>query len=99
MAWYALPFLAAPLVQAPYRERLKQSTSLYLVMLLPFFLLGWGFFSNRYLLPAWQAASLILGAMLSLSRFRLLRSPAIIDLGLLLSAGVFYYYVHAGIVI
>lgn len=99
MAWYALPFLAAPLVQEPYRERLKQSTSLYLVMLLPFFMLGWGFFSNRYLLPAWQAASLILGAMLSLSRFRLLRSPALIDLGLLFSVAIFYYYVHTGIVI
>ena len=99
MAWYALPFVAAPLVQEPYRERLKQSTSLYLVMLLPFFMFGWGFFSNRYLLPAWQAASLIVGAMLSLSRFRLLRSPALIDLGLLFSVGIFYYYVHTGIVI
>jgi hypothetical protein len=99
MAWYALPFLAAPLVQEPYRERLKQSTSLYLVMLLPFFMIGWGFFSNRYLLPAWQAASLIVAAMLSLSRFRLLRSPALIDVGLLLSVGIFYYYVQTGIVI
>jgi hypothetical protein len=99
MAWYALPFVAAPLVQQPYRERLKQATSLYLVMLLPFFLFGWGFFSNRYLLPAWQAASLIVAAMLSLSRFRLLRSPALIDLGLIFSAGIFYYYVHTGIVI
>jgi hypothetical protein len=99
MAWYALPFLAAPLVQEPHRARLKESTSLYLVMLLPFFMIGWGFFSNRYLLPAWQAASLILAAMLSLSRSRLLRSPALIDVGLILSAGIFYYYVHTGIVI
>ena len=99
MAWYALPFLAAPLVQEPYRERLKHSTSLYLVMLMPFFMIGWGFFSNRYLLPAWQAASLIMGAMLSLSRFRLLRSPALIDVGLLLSIYIFYYYVQTGIVI
>ena len=99
MAWYALPFIAAPLVQEPYRERLKQATSLYLVMLLPFFMIGWGFFSNRYLLPAWQAASLIVGAMLSLSRFRLLRSPALIDLGLLFAVGIFYYYVQTGIVI
>ncbi len=97
--WYVLPHLAAPLVHSPYREEIKRSTSVYLVMLLPFFAIGWGYFSNRYLLPGWLAVSLILAAMLCHSRLATLRNPLLIRLGLVGSCGVFYFLVTRGIVI
>lgn len=97
--WYALPLLLAPLVRSPYRDRIKESTAVYLVMLLPFFAVGWGYFSNRYLLPAWLATSLILAAILCHSRIAPLRNPLLIRLGLVASCGVFYYFVSNVIVI
>ncbi len=97
--WYLLPHLLAPLVQAPWRQRVLDSTSVYLVMSLPFFIIGWGFFSNRYLLPAWLSISLIIGAVLCHNRVALLRNPLLIRLGLLASCLVFFIYVSRGIVI
>ena len=97
--WYALPHLAGQLVHLPYREEIKRSTAVYLVMLLPFFAIGWGYFSNRYLLPGWLAVSLIVAAMLCHSRLAILRNPLVIRLGLIASCGVFYFLVTNGIVI
>jgi EpsG-like putative glucosyltransferase len=97
--WYALPLLLAPLVQPQFRERINDSTAVYLVMLLPFFAIGWGYYSNRYLLPAWLAASLIVAAILCHSRFGLLRNPLLIRMGLVASCGAFYFYVTRGLVI
>lgn len=97
--WYLLPHFLAPLVQAQWRQRILDSTSVYLVMSLPFFLIGWGFFSNRYLLPAWLAVSMILAAVLCHARIAPLRNPLLIRVGLLASCGVFYIYVSRGIVI
>ncbi|MEZ0474686.1 EpsG family protein [Luteimonas sp. B3_2_R+30] len=97
--WYALPHLLAPLVPRPYRERIKNSTAVYLVMLLPFFSIGWGFFSNRYLLPGWLAVSLILAAVLCHSRIALLRNPLLVRIGLVASCAVFYVLVTNVIVI
>ena len=97
--WYALPLLLAPLVHMPARERIKDSTAVYLVMLLPFFAIGWGYYSNRYLLPAWLAVSLMLAAILCNARFPILRNPLLIRLALVASCGVFYFYVTRVIVI
>jgi hypothetical protein len=97
--WYLLPYFAGGLVEPHYREKIRESTSIYLVMLLPFFAIGWGYFSNRYLLPAWLATSLIVAAMICNSRLKLLRSPALIRLALIGSCAVFYVYVTRGIVI
>jgi len=97
--WYALPHLLAPLVRSPQRERIKDSTAVYLVMLLPFFAIGWGYFSNRYLLPGWLAVSMILASVLCHSRIPMLRNPLLIRLGLIASCAVFYVYVVNVIVI
>ncbi|MGN6224948.1 EpsG family protein [Pseudoxanthomonas sp.] len=97
--WYLLPHLLAPLIQAGWRQRIMDSTSVYLVMSLPFFIIGWGFFSNRYLLPAWLAVSMILAAVLCHARIAPLRNPLLIRIGLLASCAVFYVYVSRGIVI
>ena len=97
--WYALPHLASPLMQQPYREKIKESAAVYLVMLLPFFTIGWGYFSNRYLLPAWLSASLIMAAILCYNRIGALRHPMLIRLGLIASCAVFYIYVTNVIVI
>lgn len=97
--WYALPHVLAPMVRQEFRQRIKDSTAIYLVMMLPFFAVGWGFFSNRYLLPAWLAASLILAAILFQNRLAVLRQPLLIGFGLIASCGVFYYFVTHGIVI
>ncbi|UNK49951.1 EpsG family protein [Lysobacter sp. S4-A87] len=97
--WYALPHALSPLVKPEFREKIKSSTAIYLVMLLPFFAVGWGFFSNRYLLPAWLSASLIVAAVICHSRLPALRHPLLLRFGLVLSCVVFYYFVNHEIVI
>lgn len=97
--WYVLPFVVAPLVREPVRERINRSTAVYLVLMLPFFAVGWGNFSNRYLLPAWLSVSLILAAICCDNRFSPLRNPVVLRMGLIGAAGVFCYYVTHGIVL
>lgn len=97
--WYVLPHLLAPTLKPPYRERILQSTAVYLVMLLPFFAIGWGYFSNRYLLPAWLAVSLILAAVVCHNRLQALSHPLLIRFGLIASCAVFYFYVATETVI
>ena len=91
--WYLLPFMASRLVHAPFSERIRQSTAVYMVMLLPFFLLGWGNFSNRYLLVPWVAVSFLVAAMICHSRTPLLRHPVLLRGGLVAAGGVFCFYV------
>ncbi|HKT29556.1 EpsG family protein [Dyella sp.] len=91
--WYLLPLFLSGLVRKPYSTRLKDSTAVYLVMLLPFFLLGWGNFSNRYLLSAYLAISLMVAAIFFHSRLSMLRNPILLRVGLIVSCAVFYYYV------
>lgn len=97
--WYVLPHVMAPLVREQQREYVLQSAAVYLVMVLPFFAVGWGSYSNRFLLPAWLAASLIVAAVLCWSRVGILRNPFLIHLGLIVSCGALYYYVRNVIVI
>lgn len=91
--WYLLPFMAARVVREPFSTRIKEGTAVYLALLLPFFAVGWGNYSNRYLLSAWLAISLILAAMAYFSRLPPLRNPLLLRGALLASCGVFYYYV------
>jgi hypothetical protein len=91
--WYALPFMLSGLVRKPFNTRLKDSTAVYLVMLLPFFLLGWGNFSNRFLLSAYMAISMMVAAIFFHSRLSVLRNPILMRMGLVISCAVFYYYV------
>jgi hypothetical protein len=91
--WYVLPILMSGLVRKPFSTLIKESTSAYLVMVLPFFMLGWGNFSNRYLLPAYLATSLMVAAIFCHSRISLLRNPLLLRCGLVISCGVFCYYV------
>jgi hypothetical protein len=97
--WYALPHVLAPLVRSEVRDKIKNSTAVYLAMMLPFFAIGWGFFSNRYLLPAWLAISLILAAVVFHSRIPMLRHPLLLRFGLVASCVVFYFYVTNEIMI
>ena len=62
-------------------------------------MIGWGYFSNRYLLPAWMAMSLILASACCYSRIAPLRHPLVLGAGLLASCGVLYVFVSRGIVI
>lgn len=93
MVWFLLPFMASRLVQAPYSERIKQSAAVYMVMVLPFFLLGWGNYSNRYLLVPWIAASFLVAAMICHARTPLLRHPVLLRGGLVMAGGAFCFYV------
>lgn len=97
--WYLLPHMFAPLIREPQREAVVQSSAVYLVMVLPFFAVGWGSYSNRFLLPAWLAASLIVAAIMCYSRLGALRNPLLIQLGLIASCAALYYYVTNGVVI
>lgn len=97
--WYVVPHLLAPLVKAEYREELLHGAAVYLVMVLPFFAVGWGSYSNRFLLPAWLSVSLILAALLCFNRVPLFRSPLLIRFGLLASCVVFFFYVKHSVVI
>ncbi|MFC3653465.1 EpsG family protein [Dyella humi] len=91
--WYALPFMMSGLVRKPFNTRLKDSTAVYLVMLLPFFAVGWGNFSNRFLLSSYMAISLMVAAIFFHSRLSILRNPILLRGGLVVSCAVFYYYV------
>ena len=76
-----------------------QNSAADVVMVLPFFAVGWGSYSNRFLLPAWLSASLIVAAILCFSRVSILRNPLLIQIGLLVACGALYYYVSNGIVL
>lgn len=97
--WYVLPHMFAPLIREPQREAILHSAGVYLTMVLPFFLVGWGSYSNRFLLPPWLAASLIVAAVMCYSRVSLLRNPLFLQIGLVAACGALYYYVNNGIVI
>lgn len=91
--WYVLPFMLSNVVRKPFSTRIKDSTAVYLVMLLPFFAIGWGNFSNRYLLSAYLAISMMVAAIFFHSRLSLLRNSIFLRGLLLISCAVFYYYV------
>lgn len=97
--WYVLAQMLLPLVRGEYRDAIRRSTEAYLVMLLPFFAIGWGYFSNRYLLPGWISVSLILAAVLCHSRLAPLRQPLLIRFGLVAACPVLYFLVTREIVI
>lgn len=97
--WYLVPHALAPLVKEPYRETVLRSAAVYLVMVMPFFIVGWGSYSNRFLLPAWLSVSLILAAVLRFNRIPTLRNPMLIRLGLLASCVVFYFFIKNSVVI
>lgn len=97
--WYVLPHALAPLIREQQREYVLQSAAVYLVMVIPFFAVGWGSYSNRFLLPAWLSASLIVAAVICWNRVTVVRNPLLIHLGLIVSCGALYYYVRNVIVI
>lgn len=97
--WYLLPLMVSRIVQSPYGERIKQSTAVYMVMVLPFLLLGWGNYSNRYLLVPWVAASFMVAAIACHSRTPLLRHPLLLRCGLVAAGGIFCFYVTHMIII
>ena len=97
--WYLLPLLMSGLVRKPFSTRIKDSAAVYMVMLLPFFVLGWGNFSNRYLLPAYLATSLIVAAIFVHSRISLLRNPLLLRVGLVISCAVFCFYVTHRVIV
>lgn len=97
--WYLLPYLASKLVREPFRERINHSTAVYLVLVLPFFAVGWGNYSNRYLLPAWMSISLVLAAIFCNGRTTFLRNPLLLRGGLVVACGVFYYFVTNMVVV
>lgn len=97
--WYLLPYVLAPLVHEPARSLIKRGTAVYLVLMLPFFAVGWGSFSNRYLLPSWLSVSLMLAAMVCNGRLSPLRDPLLVRAGLVVATAVFAFYVTHGIVL
>ncbi|HJS35408.1 MAG TPA: EpsG family protein [Pseudoxanthomonas sp.] len=99
MFWYLVMLAVSPWIQPAARRPLQESASVYLVMVLPFFAIGWGYFSNRYLLPGWLAVSLILAAAGCYSRLAPLRQPLLLGAGLGAACGVLFFYVSRGIVI
>ena len=99
MFWYFLPYVASRLVRSPFSERIRQGMTVYLVMLLPFFTVGWGNYSNRYLLAPWVAASFVVAAVFCFSRVPFLRHPLLLRGGLVLACGVFSYYVTQQVMI
>ena len=97
--WYLVPYLGSRLVREPFSSRIKQSASVYMVMVLPFFVLGWGNYSNRLLLAPWVAVSLMMAAMLCNARTPILRHPLLLRVGLVIASGVFCFYVTRGIMV
>ncbi len=99
MLWYVLPYLSKSFVKNDIFLKITQSTNIYAALLLPFFAIGFGFFSNRYLLPAWLASSMWLAAVICGSRLSILRGSLFINAGLVGSCCVFFYYVTNMVII
>lgn len=91
--WYVLPFLLSRLIREPFDERIKQSAAVYMAMVLPFLAVGWGNYSNRFLLVPWVAVSFMVAAMLCHARTPLLRDPLLLRVAMLPACGIFWYYV------
>lgn len=90
----AIPFLLSDLTYSPYNQRIKSSGAVFLVMLLPFFAVGWGGYPTRYLFTAWLSLSLIVAAIICNSRVTLLRTYLFNGVGLIVSSAVFYIYIE-----
>jgi len=95
---YLLLLWSAQFCRSDLRPGYLNCLSVYLVMSLPFFWVGWGNFSNRYLLPAWLAVSLFAGFLTAYSRIKQFREPAVLLASVAISVAVFAHYVANGIV-
>lgn len=98
-AWFALPLMLARTVRQPQASGIVRAQGIYLVLLLPFLLVGWGNYSNRYLLPAWLFASIVVAAVCVESRLPPLRHPLTAGALLLLAGGVFALFVAHGVML
>jgi len=97
--WYAITYVLAPLICKNVRDKIMVANSIYLTMLLPFFLVGFGNYSNRLLVPAWLSASLIIASCIYNCRIALLRHPVFLWIWLCVSCTVFYYFVTNEIIL
>ncbi|WP_373046594.1 EpsG family protein [Vulgatibacter sp.] len=97
--WFTLPYALSTFMQPRARERIRDAAAVYLVLMLPFFALGWGNFSNRLLLPAWLSVSLLLAALLQDSPAPFLRHPLLLRLCLAAATCIFYFLVTNSIII
>ncbi len=99
MFWFALPFFVGRVLNQGVNVRIQESMRIYLVMLLPFFAVGFGNFSNRFLLPAWMSMSIILASMICDTRILQLRNAWTVYLSLFVGAGAFVYFVQHEVLI
>lgn len=89
LSLYLVFRLAHLLLPTPWRRSLQILANCYLVCLIPFLLLGWGAFSNRFLLPAWLTSAVLPTFLLSAVKIRQISPRTIARLAPLAGAGVF----------
>ncbi len=97
--WYVVPYIVTPLIRKGARDKIMATSSVYLVMLLPFFMIGFGNYSNRLLVPAWLSTSLLVAALIYNCRIILFRHPVYMWMGLCVSIIVFYYLMSNELII
>ncbi|WP_221250094.1 EpsG family protein [Desulfuromonas versatilis] len=97
--WYIIASFSLFFVRKSVKEKLVVTISIYLTMLLPFFLVGFGNYSNRLLVPAWLSLSLLFGAIIYNCRVVIFRHPVYLWMFLCFSSVVFNYFVINEIII
>jgi len=91
--------ISVKLVRPDFRQKARLVISVYSVLLIPFFLVGFGNFSNRFLLPAWLSLSLIAASVVCCTSSRLVTRTGAIGLGLSISSMTFALLVANGVVV
>lgn len=94
-----VPVLGSLLLNGQLRRSSLKIADAYFVLLVPFLLLGWGNFSNRFLLPPWILASLGSGVVFSHLNLPLTRSRFLLSVFVLISGFWFCYMVRNQIIL
>lgn len=72
VGWFVLGLVASKYIVPPiYRPLYEDVVNLYGVFLIPFFLFGWGNYSDRLLFVPWQLIPAVVGGAIALGRLRI----------------------------
>lgn len=90
--WAVSVFFLKPEQRRSFRLLVK----IYLILLIPFFLFGFGNYSNRYLYPAWLFLPFIMGGLIGTLRFSVRGASVVLPGVLVASCSVFIWMVNHG---
>lgn len=98
-SWFWVVFFLAVSVfflKSEQRRSFRHLVKIYLILLIPFLLFGFGNYSNRYLYPAWLFLPFIMGGLIGTLRFSLTGASVVLPGVLVVSCSVFIWMVNHG---